>query len=96
MADKTTAGKLAKATEKLKAVKGGEDAVALRAAKKKVKRAQRKLKVEKIIGARKEAYGTNRQKNLDKAAEKAAKLKAAKEAALNAAAEKAAGAGSAE
>ncbi|MBI5815726.1 MAG: hypothetical protein HZB29_08975 [Nitrospinae bacterium] len=98
---KTTQEILAQAKEKLKTLSASEAAdakaaVALRMAKKKVKRAQRKTKVEKTMGGKRESYEANRLKNIEKANEKVAKKKAAAEAALNAAAEKQAAAAGAE
>jgi len=94
MAKKDIQTKLTGAKQNLDAVKAatGTDAdkkaaAKLRDAKKKVRRAQRKLMLEKAVNAKREAQEANRAKKAATASEKAAKKEAAKDSALTAAAE---------
>lgn len=93
---KTTTEKLETAKKKLAGQKSDPAAGAkLRAARKKVKRLQRRSRSEKVRGAKVAAQTANQQKKQQEAEEKAAKKKAAQEASLNAAAERQAQADSA-
>lgn len=85
---RTEEQKIAKAKERITAA--GEDTIALRKAKKAVKRAQRRTRTEAAVEAKRADMVTRQEANVAKAAEKVAKKKAAEESALNAAAEKAA------
>ncbi len=86
----TVQQKLESAIRKLESLKGSKDGqtldpekrASLRKAVKKVKRAQRKLKVEKAKKAWLETVEANRLKNIQKADEKLAKQKASEDAAL--------------
>lgn len=89
---KETREKLEKALESLVSAKAGggegdlteEQRAALRRARKKVKRLQRRLKVEKTASEKKEKMEANRLKNQEKAKEAEAKRKAAGESAVEA------------
>ena len=85
---RTMEQKLAKAKARIAAT--GEDAVALRKAKKAVKRTQRRIRTENAVEAKRADMVKRHEDNVAKAAEKVAKKKASEESALNAAAEKAA------
>ncbi|MDH5509378.1 MAG: hypothetical protein OEZ32_03385 [Nitrospinota bacterium] len=95
MAKKDMQAKIAEAKKKLEGAKAatgeGSDKKAnakLRDAKKKVKRAQRRLKLSNAIGAKRDAQEANRLKKIQTASEKAAKKKADGDSALVATAEK--------
>jgi len=94
MAKKDMQTKIAEAKKKLEGARAatGEDAdnkanAKLRDAKKKVKRAQRRLKVEGARQAKRDAQEANRSKKAQTASEKAARKAAAGDSALAAAAE---------
>jgi len=86
----TAQKKLESAIKELESLKSSKDertpdperGATLRKAAKKVKRAQRKLKIEKAKKARLEAIEANRLKNIQKADEKSAGNKASEDAAL--------------
>jgi len=94
MPKKDIKAKLESAAKKLAAVKAapgdGADKKAkakLRLAAKKVKRAQRKLKSEKVLATKVGVQGANKRKKTQTASDKAAKKAAAGDAALTAAAD---------
>ncbi len=88
---KTTTQRLSKAGETLKSLESkGEETSAedIRKARKKVKRAQRRLRSEKVASGKKDDMKASHEKNIEKAKGKEAKRKEAQESAVTKAAEK--------